>query len=111
MDETTPEHQPLSPESFARSPLPVLGDAVHHSPPTSLRVDPPLETERLVIREFRREDLEAVHSYASDPEVVRFLREEGCHLGQGYLWTRPVPADEVPALLKPRARRPAIAAV
>ncbi len=32
-----------------------------------------LETERLVLREFRAEDFGAVHAYGSDPEVVRFM--------------------------------------
>jgi RimJ/RimL family protein N-acetyltransferase len=32
-----------------------------------------LESERLVLREFREEDLKAIHRYASDPEVVRFM--------------------------------------
>jgi len=28
------------------------------------------------------------------------VREAGCHLGQGFLWARPMPADEVTALLR-----------
>jgi len=32
----------------------------------------PLETERLLLREYRREDEAAIYQYASDPEVVRF---------------------------------------
>jgi ribosomal-protein-alanine N-acetyltransferase len=32
-----------------------------------------LETERLLLREFVKSDWKAVHEYASDPEVVRFL--------------------------------------
>jgi ribosomal-protein-alanine N-acetyltransferase len=32
-----------------------------------------LETERLLIREFTPNDTEAVHSYASDPDVVRYM--------------------------------------
>lgn len=32
-----------------------------------------LETERLIIREFVPEDLEAVHAYASDPLVTRYM--------------------------------------
>ncbi len=34
---------------------------------------PQLETERLLLREFVKSDWKAVHEYASDPEVVRFL--------------------------------------
>ena len=30
---------------------------------------------------------------------LEFLRENGCTLGQGFLFSRPVPADEVPALV------------
>jgi len=33
----------------------------------------PLTTERLMLREFEQADWEAVHRYASDPEVVRFM--------------------------------------
>ncbi len=32
-----------------------------------------LETARLVLREFRERDWQAVHEYASDPEVVRYV--------------------------------------
>ncbi|MGI5818000.1 MAG: GNAT family N-acetyltransferase [Armatimonadota bacterium] len=33
----------------------------------------PLLTERLELRDFREGDVEAVHQWASDPEVVRFM--------------------------------------
>ena len=33
----------------------------------------PLRTPRLILREFRPDDLEAVHAYGSDPEVARFM--------------------------------------
>ncbi len=33
----------------------------------------PIETERLLLREFRASDESGVHSYASDPEVVRLM--------------------------------------
>ena len=33
----------------------------------------PLETERLLLREFRAEDEAAIHAYASDPEVARLM--------------------------------------
>ena len=32
-----------------------------------------LQTERLVLREYREDDLDAVQSYASDPEVCRYV--------------------------------------
>lgn len=35
---------------------------------------PPLfQSERLLLREFRDDDFDAVHAYGSDPEVVRYL--------------------------------------
>lgn len=33
----------------------------------------PIETERLVLREFRADDENDIHAYASDPEVVRLM--------------------------------------
>jgi RimJ/RimL family protein N-acetyltransferase len=33
----------------------------------------PIETDRLTLRDFRTEDWVQVHSYARDPEVVRFM--------------------------------------
>ena len=33
----------------------------------------PLATARLVLREFRAEDLDDIQSYAEDPEVVRYM--------------------------------------
>ncbi|MBM3308022.1 MAG: GNAT family N-acetyltransferase [Candidatus Eisenbacteria bacterium] len=35
--------------------------------------DVTLTTDRLVLREFREDDWSAVHEYASDPEVVRYM--------------------------------------
>jgi RimJ/RimL family protein N-acetyltransferase len=32
-----------------------------------------IETERLLLRDFRREDWESVHEYAVDPEVFRYM--------------------------------------
>jgi len=34
----------------------------------------PLQTERLVLRDFREGDWEAVHRYACDPQVVRYMK-------------------------------------
>jgi RimJ/RimL family protein N-acetyltransferase len=36
-------------------------------------IQPPLKTERLVLREFKEDDWQAVHEYASDPEVVKHM--------------------------------------
>ena len=33
----------------------------------------PLETERLLLRDFRKDDVDAVHVYAIDPEVIRYM--------------------------------------
>jgi RimJ/RimL family protein N-acetyltransferase len=33
----------------------------------------PLQTERLILRDFEEDDWAAVHVYATDPEVVRFM--------------------------------------
>ena len=33
----------------------------------------PLTTPRLILREFRESDLDAVHAYGADPEVSRFM--------------------------------------
>jgi ribosomal-protein-alanine N-acetyltransferase len=33
----------------------------------------PIETERLLLREFRADDENSIHAYASDPEVVRLM--------------------------------------
>ena len=33
----------------------------------------PLRTRRLILRDFREDDLDAVHAYGSDPEVSRFM--------------------------------------
>ena len=38
-----------------------------------MRVDPPLHTDRLTLREFVESDWQAVHAYAADPQVVRFM--------------------------------------
>jgi RimJ/RimL family protein N-acetyltransferase len=37
------------------------------------RFETPIETERLLLRAFRREDLEALYAMQSDPEIARFL--------------------------------------
>lgn len=38
-----------------------------------LRPTYPIRTPRLALRPFTRDDLDAVHTYVSDPEVVRYL--------------------------------------
>jgi RimJ/RimL family protein N-acetyltransferase len=36
-------------------------------------LDLPLHTPRLCLRDFLPTDLQAIHAYASDPEVMRFM--------------------------------------
>lgn len=38
-----------------------------------MKLEEPIRTERLVLREFVESDADQVHEYGSDPEVVRFL--------------------------------------
>ncbi len=33
----------------------------------------PIETERLLLRDFREDDFDSIHAYATDPEVVRYM--------------------------------------
>jgi diguanylate cyclase (GGDEF)-like protein len=40
------------------------------------------------------------------PDQARRLRDAGCHYGQGYLWSRPVTAPELGAILRRGPRRP-----
>ncbi|MFN3627791.1 MAG: GNAT family N-acetyltransferase, partial [Parvibaculum sp.] len=46
-----------------------LGKRVEPAPSISL----PIETPRLIIREFAPRDLEALHAYSSLPEVTQYL--------------------------------------
>lgn len=39
-----------------------------------MQINLPLETERLILRDFVESDWPAVHCYASDVEVVRFMQ-------------------------------------
>ena len=38
-----------------------------------MKLEEPIRTERLVLREFVESDFDQVHEYGSDPEVVRFV--------------------------------------
>lgn len=38
-----------------------------------------LSTERLILREFEKQDFPSVHEYASDPEVVKFMPWDPTH--------------------------------
>ena len=54
---------------------------------------------RTVLTLARTLGLEAVGEGVETEEELAFLRESGCHLAQGYLMSRPLPAEEVTALL------------
>ena len=54
---------------------------------------------RTVVTLARTLGLEAVGEGVETEEELAFLRESGCHLAQGYLMARPLPAEEVTALL------------
>lgn len=49
------------------------GEGAEHRGRAAHGEDAALETERLVLRELRPDDLDAVHAYGSDPEVVEFV--------------------------------------
>jgi len=52
--------------------------------------------------------LEVVAEGVEDEEVTTRLREMGCDVGQGFLWSRPVPSSELPTVLLALSfRRPA----
>ena len=43
--------------------------------------------------------IEAVAEGVETEDQLAFLREQGCRIGQGYLFGKPMPADEATALL------------
>ncbi|MBC7630851.1 EAL domain-containing protein [Aeromicrobium sp.] len=45
--------------------------------------------------------LRAIAEGIEDDKQRRIVTEMGCDLGQGFLWTEPVPSDELPALFLP----------
>jgi diguanylate cyclase (GGDEF)-like protein/PAS domain S-box-containing protein len=45
-------------------------------------------------------DLQSIAEGIETPEQLSLIRELGCELGQGYLFSRPVPAREITALLR-----------
>ncbi len=51
--------------------------------------------------------MDVVAEGVEEPEQWEALRQFGCASAQGYLFSRPVPAAEVPALLaRPLAKQP-----
>ncbi len=53
-----------------------------------------------VIAMGRRLGLVVVAEGVEEVEQHEWLRRASCDLGQGYLWSRPVPASELPALIR-----------
>ncbi len=53
---------------------------------------------RTILALARHIGLDTIAEGVSDAAQARFLRDEGCHQIQGYLVSRPVPADEIPGL-------------
>ncbi len=60
-----------------------------------------------IIAMSHRLGLSTVAEGVEEADQHAWLREARCDLGQGYLWSRPVPADQLPALLA----RPALPAL
>jgi diguanylate cyclase (GGDEF)-like protein len=66
---------------------------VQHNPQTA-------EIARAIIGMSRGLNLEVVAEGAEVKEQVDFLHEHGCHLVQGYYYSRPLPADDFARLLR-----------
>lgn len=54
---------------------------------------------RAIISLARSLNLETVAEGIETQQQLDFLRNEGCEMGQGYLFSRPIPADEMAAFL------------
>ena len=66
---------------------------------------PTLTTDRLILRPFREEDLDAYAEICADAEVMRYLGT-GCRPSvhpQDHLWSKRRPSDHT--LSRPRCRR------
>jgi EAL domain-containing protein (putative c-di-GMP-specific phosphodiesterase class I) len=55
---------------------------------------------RAVVGLGRSLNLEITAEGVEDEACVQFLLREGCHTGQGYLWAKPMPANELEHWLK-----------
>jgi EAL domain-containing protein (putative c-di-GMP-specific phosphodiesterase class I) len=56
-----------------------------------------------IIRLARELDLDTVAEGIEDPVQLETLRKLGCHLGQGFLFARPMSASALSALLGPES--------
>jgi EAL domain-containing protein (putative c-di-GMP-specific phosphodiesterase class I) len=54
----------------------------------------------MVIDMARRLNMDVVAEGIETEAHAEFLRQQGCELGQGYLYGRPVPAADIAARLK-----------
>ncbi|MEL7449183.1 MAG: EAL domain-containing protein [Pseudomonadota bacterium] len=60
---------------------------------------------RTIIAMARSLKLEVIAEGVETPQQAEFLAEEGCHLVQGYMFGRPMPADQLTELLQSRVQR------
>ena len=58
-----------------------------------------------ILQLARSVNLRVVAEGVSTPDQLELLREFGCELAQGYLFSHPIPADEVRAFLEERGKR------
>jgi len=58
---------------------------------------------RAILTMSRTLGIQAVAEGVETEQQIAFLRDEGCHIGQGYLISRPMPADELLGWLERRA--------
>jgi EAL domain-containing protein (putative c-di-GMP-specific phosphodiesterase class I) len=50
----------------------------------------------------------AIAEGIEEPEQVRMLRRFGCEFGQGFLFSKPLPAEQVGGLFEPAPRLSAL---
>jgi EAL domain-containing protein (putative c-di-GMP-specific phosphodiesterase class I) len=55
---------------------------------------------RTIIALARNLHLQVVAEGVETPAQRDQLKAEGCDFGQGYLWSKPLPSDQIPALLQ-----------
>lgn len=51
-----------------------------------MSIFPPFETERLILREFKLDDIDAMHTYLSDPDVSYYMMHEATNKEQSILY-------------------------